>query len=93
MKKAKNKKPAKAQVSLNLMTVPENKRVLSKPLQEGFIHFLHHHPADRLRKNLRRMMIDYLMHESARESVYIYDTLLDLDGLFELLDVAAEEWK
>jgi hypothetical protein len=52
-----------------------------------------HHPSERFRENLRRMTFHYLMYDGARESVYIYDLLLDLDGFFELLDVAAKEWK
>jgi len=92
MKKAKRKKPPIVKASPRPVPVPEEKRVLSKRLQKEVIHFLFHHSAGRLRKNLRRMLIDYLMHDSGRESVYIYDTLLDLDGLFELLDVAEEEW-
>jgi hypothetical protein len=67
--------------------------VLNKKLREAFIHFLEHHPAKRFRKNLRRMLLEHLMYTGARESIHIYDTLMDLDGLFELLDVAEDEWK
>jgi hypothetical protein len=73
--------------------VKEKEAVLSKPLKEAFINFLERHPTKRFRKNLRRMLIGYLMEDSGRESIYIYETLLDMDGLFELLDVVEEEWK
>ena len=39
------------------------------------------------------MLLEHLMYDGARESIFIYDTLFDLDGLFELLDVVEEEWQ
>lgn len=68
------------------------KLVLSKTMQEALVHFLEHHPANRVSKNLRRMLVEYLMHNEAGQSIYLYETLLDLHGLFELLDVAEEQW-
>jgi hypothetical protein len=49
--------------------------------------------AKRLSKNIRRILIEYLMQNEAGQSIYLYETLMDLHGLFELLDVAEEEWE
>jgi hypothetical protein len=38
-------------------------------------------------------MLEHLLCDGARESIFIYETLVDLDGLFELLDVAEKEWR
>jgi hypothetical protein len=65
---------------------------LSRAVQEALIHFLEHHSAKMISKNLRRMLVEYLMQNVAGESIYLYETLKGLHGLFELLDVAEEEW-
>lgn len=91
MKKAKLKK-SKSFLIKAIAKEKEKKPVLSKTIQEAFIQFLEHHPAKRFRKNLRRMLLEHLLYDGARESVFLYETLVDLDGLFELLDVAEEEW-
>jgi hypothetical protein len=66
--------------------------VLSKTMQEAFARFLEHHPVKRLSKNLRRILMEHLMQNEAGQSIYLYETLKDLHGLFELLDMAEEEW-
>ena len=68
----------------------EQKAILSNILQEAFLRFLEDHPANRISKNLRRMLIEYLMHDGATEAIYLQDLLWDLDGLFALLDAAEE---
>jgi hypothetical protein len=70
----------------------EKKPVLNKTMEEAFTHFLEHHPVKRLSKNLRRVLMEHLIQNEAGQSIYLYETLLDLHGLFELLDVAEEEW-
>jgi hypothetical protein len=92
MKKTRLKKN-KSLLAKVIAREKEKKPVLNKILQEAFIRFLEHHPANRFRKNLRRMLLEHLLYDGARESIFIYDTLVDLDGLFELLDVAEEEWR
>jgi hypothetical protein len=92
-KKGKENKTPPTEASLLLETVPEDKRVLSETLHAAVVHFFQHHPSDRFRANLRRMLLHYLMYDESCTSVYLYETLLDLDGFFELLDVAAKEWK
>jgi hypothetical protein len=66
---------------------------LTAKLREAVIDFLNYHPAKRLSKNLRRLLIEYLRHQGAMESIYLPETLKDLEGLFDLLDVVEEEWE
>lgn len=72
--------------------VKEKQPVLSKPMQEAMIRFLEYHPAKRFSKNVRKMLLEYLMSDGAVENLYFNDLLYDLEGLFDLLDVAEEEW-
>ena len=65
---------------------------LSKPLKEAFIKFMKHYPAKRFSRNVRRMFLEHLMYDGSVASIYLYDTLMDLDGLFELLDAIEDEW-
>jgi hypothetical protein len=58
----------------------------SKAVEVKFRHFVEYHPPKRLAKNLRSMLLDFLMSEGATEVHYLQDLLHDLDGLFELLD-------
>lgn len=64
--------------------------VLSDRLQEAFIAFLEHHPLQRFTPNLRRMTLQFMMTGGA-ESIHLFDLLLDLDGLFDLLTIAETE--
>jgi hypothetical protein len=73
------------------IAIPTKSPLLTKPLTEAFVQFLEYHPPSRINRNLRRLLVDYMMYDGSRESVYIYETLLDLDGLFALLDVAEDE--
>jgi hypothetical protein len=66
-------------------------RLLSIPLQEAFLHFIENHPAKRFRKNLSRMILAHMIYESHSSSPYMAETLLDLEGLFVLLDAIEEE--
>jgi hypothetical protein len=66
--------------------------ILTKTLKEAFIQFLEYHPAKRFSKNLRRMLLMHLSHIEAVESIYLDETLRDLEGLFNLLDIVEEEW-
>ena len=65
---------------------------LSKPLKEAIIQFIQLYPAKSFSRNLRRMLLEHLMYDGATESIYLYETLRDLDGLFDLLDVIETEW-
>lgn len=62
-------------------------------LQEAFIRFLEYHPAKRFSVNLRSWLLEFLMYDGSAEAEYLYHLVIDLDGLFELLEVVQEEWK
>lgn len=51
------------------------------------MRFIEYHPATRFKKNIRKMLLEFLMSEGAVENLYLKDLLYDLEGLFELLDV------
>ncbi len=76
-------------------TSKKNKNSVRKPgssqaLQKAFSDFIENHPAKRFRKNLNRM-ISHMIYESHSSSPYMAETLLDLEGLFVLLDAIEEE--
>jgi hypothetical protein len=62
-------------------------------LQEAFVRFLEYHPAKRLSVNLRSWLLEFLMYDGSVEAEYLRDLVIDLDGLFEMLEVVQEEWK
>ena len=77
-------------------TSKKNKNSRRKPgssqaLQTAFSDFIENHPAERFRKNLSRMIIAHMIYESHSSSPYMAETLLDLEGLFVLLDAIEEE--
>ena len=66
--------------------------LLSEALAEEVVRFREYHPPNRFSRNLRTMLIEFLMFEGAIEENYLQDLLYDLQGLFELLDtIQAEE--
>lgn len=70
---------------------PELDPVLSPDLQEEIIRFMENHPPKRVSKNLRSMLMEFLMKDGAVESEYFNDLLYDLEGLFEMLDMMEGE--
>ncbi len=66
---------------------------VSPKLQEAFVRFLEYHPAKRFSVNLRSWLLEFLMYDGSAEAEYLYHLVIDLDGLFELLEVVQEEWK
>lgn len=66
-------------------------RILTKALEDEFLRFVHYHPASRFSRNLRKMLLEFLMAPGADEGLYVKDLLYDLDGLFELLDAIQAE--
>lgn len=77
-------------------TSKKNKNSVRKPgssqaLQKAFSDFIENHPAKRFRKNLSRMILAHMIYESHSSSPYMAETLLDLEGLFVLLDAIEEE--
>lgn len=65
---------------------------LSDPLKEELLRFIEYHSAKRFSKNLRSMLLEFLMDDSAIESNYLKDLLYDLEGLFDLLEVIQSEF-
>jgi len=86
MKKKQNKKPAK-----KLGSFHSDGPVLTTQLRKEFLQFLEYHPAKRFSLNLRKMLMDFLMCDGTIESSYLNDLLYDMEGLFDLLDVAQSE--
>jgi hypothetical protein len=86
MKRAKRKTTKKTKVEEPDFTV-------SPRLQEAFVRFLEYHPAKRLSVNLRSWLLEFLMYDGSVEAEYLRDLVIDLDGLFEMLEVVQEEWK
>lgn len=66
--------------------------VLSQALQESFLHFLEYHPPQRVSRNLRKVLAEFLKSKNAVESKRSNDIEIDMEGLFALLDVAEGDW-
>ena len=66
---------------------------VSPKLQEAFVRFLEYHPAKRFSINLRSWLLEFLIYDGSAEAEYLYHLVIDLDGLFELLEVVQEEWR
>ena len=65
--------------------------MVSQKLLEQFERFYEYHPARRLSRNLRSMLLEFLMYDGSAEAEYLRDLVIDLDGLFTLLDAMEEE--
>lgn len=63
---------------------------LPEEVREQFVRFVEYHSAKQFGKNLRKMLLEFLMHDSSVESIYLKELLYDLDGLFDLLDAIEE---
>lgn len=70
----------------------ERKRVINKSLREAVVHFFEYHSAKRFSTNLRRMLLQQLTSQDFVQSIYFEETIRDIEGLFDLLDVAEQEW-
>lgn len=64
---------------------------ISHELLEQFERFYEYHPARRLSRNLRSLLLEFLMYDGSTEAEYLRDLVIDLDGLFALLDAMEEE--
>jgi hypothetical protein len=74
------------QTKRKIRIAAQKKPILGQAVEEQLIHFREYHPAKRFSRNLRTMLIEFLMYEGATEVNYLQDLLYDLQGLFELLD-------
>lgn len=70
---------------------PTATAMVSSALQEELLRFVEYHPPRRLNRNLRTMLLQYLMHEGSIEAFYLQDLLYDLQALFELMDALEAE--
>ncbi len=77
---------------MSTSTTPTKK--LSPTLKHQLRRFCETHYPDRVSRNLRRMLLDYLDNElQVGIPVYLEELIWQLNDLFELLDTAAEETK
>lgn len=65
--------------------------IVSHELLQHFERFYEYHPAQRLSRNLRSLLLEFLMYDGSAGAEYLRDLVIDLDGLFTLLDAMAEE--
>ena len=63
---------------------------VTSELRDEFLRFMDFHSARRFRRNLRKMLLEFMMYEGALEAIYLKDLIYDLDGLFDLLDAIHE---
>lgn len=69
----------------------KNKRRLPKRLREEVKQFFEYTPPARLSRNLRKLLTAYLILERDGESLFREDLFIDMENLFDLLDVAGDE--
>ena len=67
--------------------------IVNPELIEAFESFIEYHPAQRLSRNLRSLLLEFLMYDGSTEAEYLKDLVVDLDGLFGLLDAVDEKYK
>jgi hypothetical protein len=73
------------------LSVEAPRAMVSQELLEQFERFYEYHPAARLSRNLRSLLLEFLMYDGSTEAEYLRDLVIDLDGLFTLLDAMQEE--
>jgi hypothetical protein len=61
-------------------------------LHEAVIHFLRYHPASRVNKNVRIMLLAYLRNKDI-DLDEMQRVLDDVKGICKLLDLAEGNWK
>lgn len=66
-------------------------KTLSKKLQGEVSTFFEYAAPERLNRNLRKLLVGYLIACEDGHSFDMKDLLSDLSALFELLDAAADE--
>lgn len=78
-------------LAVNELVSDAPRAMISHRLLEQFERFYEYHPARRLSRNLRSMLLEFLMYDGSAEAEYLRDLVIDLDGLFTLLDAMEEE--
>ena len=69
----------------------ETKKLINKKLKNEFKRFIVHTPAQRLSRNLRTMLLEFLEWDSMEGAEYRQDLFADLQNLFQLLDAVENE--
>jgi len=71
----------------------ESRSPITSKMIEEFERFVEYHPAERLSRNIRSLLLEFLMYDGSAEAEYLRDLVIDLDGLFGLLDTIIDEQK
>jgi len=71
----------------------ESRSQVTSKMLEDFQRFVEYHPAERLSRNVRSLLLEFLMYDGSAEAEYLRDIVIDLDGLFGLLDTIIDEQK
>ena len=66
---------------------------LSKELADKMRYFVHNTSPNRISKNIRALLFGYLRNQAEGMPVDLEEILNDLEALFDLLEVAADEKK
>ncbi len=70
----------------------KNKHLLgSEKLEKQTVAFFEYVPPTRFSRGLRNMLVDYLSLQADGNRAFMDDLLIDIQLLFDLLDVAADE--
>ncbi len=67
--------------------------VISDALKEKFIQFIEYAPPARFSRNLRSLLLWYLIYEEEVPAFDLNELATDLSLFFELLDAAEEEYE
>lgn len=67
--------------------------ILSREVQVELALFLQHNPPKEFNRNLRSMLIAFMTTQLGGVSDYTERLLIELNGLFTVLDKAEDDWK
>lgn len=65
----------------------DRSKFLNQEILAELARFVEYHPMKRFSGNLRRLLLEFLMYDGSSEAEYLRDICIDLDGLFDLLEV------
>lgn len=65
--------------------------IISKTIIAELRLFIEDHPPKKFSRNLRSMLLEFLIYDGAIEANYLKDLLYDLEGLFMLLEAIIAE--
>ncbi len=63
---------------------------LPAELEKAIIRFFTYHPAERVNKHVRILLMEALNNGSLTDQANFRDILFDLEGIFELMDIAGQ---